>query len=80
MFEFRNGSLHAEPVPPEAIAREFGTPCYVYSRAAIAGEMGRHAPVSFRVNPDVDARTHRYISTGLKKDKFGVEFDAAPEL
>ena len=179
MFEFRNGSLHAESVPLEAIAREFGTPCYVYSRAAlaaaltrfqaacgghdalvcyamkansnlavlnlfagmgagfdivsggelarviaaagdpgkvvfsgvgkstaemryalqsgilcfnvesgaelarlaaVAGEMGRRAPVSFRVNPDVDARTHRYISTGLKKDKFGVEFDAAPEL
>ena len=179
MFEFRNGSLHAESVPLEAVAREFGTPCYVYSRAALAaamaqlqsacaghdalvcyamkansnlaildlfarmgagfdivsgGElarviaaggdprkvifsgvgksaaemryaldsdilcfnveseaelerlaavaaaMGRRAPVSFRVNPDVDAHTHPYISTGLKESKFGVEFDAAPEL
>lgn len=179
MFEVRNGALHAESVPLEAIAREFGTPCYVYSRAtlaaalsrfqaacaghdalvcyamkansnlailelfagmgagfdivsggelarviaaggdpgkvifsgvgksaaemryalesgilcfnvespaelarlaAIAGETGRRAPVSFRVNPDVDARTHPYISTGLKESKFGVEFDAALEL
>jgi diaminopimelate decarboxylase len=36
MFEYRHGSLHAESVPLEAIAREFGTPCYVYSRAALA--------------------------------------------
>jgi diaminopimelate decarboxylase len=178
-FEFRNGSLHAESVPLEAIAREYGTPCYVYSRAAltaalsefqaacaghdtlvcyamkansnlaildlyarmgagfdivsggelsrvvaaggdpgkvifsgvgksaaeiryaleagilcfnvesaaelarlaaIALEMGRRAPVSFRVNPDVDARTHPYISTGLKQTKFGVEFDTALDL
>jgi len=34
MFEFRHGALHAESDPLEAIAREFGTPCYVYSRAA----------------------------------------------
>ena len=179
MFEFRNGSLHAESVPLEAIAREFGTPCYVYSRATlaaalsrfqsacgghdalvcyamkpnsnlpilnlfagmgagfdivsggelarviaasgdpgkvifsgvgksaaemryalesgilcfnvespaelarlagVASEIGRRAPVSFRVNPDVDARTHPYISTGLKENKFGVEFDAALDL
>lgn len=179
MFEYRGGALHAESVPLEAIAREFGTPCYVYSRAAldaalarfqsacgardvlvcyamkansnlailnlfagmgagfdivsggelarviaaggdpakvvfsgvgknaaemryalergilcfnveseaelarlagVAGKMGRRAPVSFRVNPDVDARTHPYISTGLKENKFGIEFDAALEL
>ena len=179
MFEFRNGSLHAESVPLEAVAREFGTPCFVYSRAAlaaalaqfqsacsghdtlicyamkansnlailglfagmgagfdivsggelarviaaggdprkvifsgvgksaaemryalesgimcfnvesaaelarlaaVAADMRRRAPVSFRVNPDVDARTHPYISTGLKESKFGVEFEAAPEL
>ena len=48
--------------------------------AAVAAEMGKRAPVSFRVNPDVDARTHPYISTGLKESKFGVEFDAALEL
>ncbi len=33
----------------------------------IAGEMGKIAPISLRVNPDVDAHTHPYISTGLKK-------------
>jgi diaminopimelate decarboxylase len=48
--------------------------------AAVAAEMGKRAPVSFRVNPDVDARTHPYISTGLKDSKFGVEFDAALDL
>ena len=179
MFAFHNGWLHAESVPLEAIAREFGTPCYVYSRsdlcaaltrfqaacdgrdalvcyamkansnlailnlfagmgagfdivsggelarviaaggdpakvifsgvgksqaemryametgilcfnvesapelarlAAVADAMGRRAPVSFRVNPDVDARTHPHISTGLKDTKFGVEFDAALDL
>lgn len=179
MFEFRHGSLHAESVPLETIAREFGTPCYVYSRAALAaalrefqsacsghdalvcyamkansnlailnlfagmgagfdivsgGELarviaaggdpgrvifsgvgksvaemryalesgilcfnlesaaelarlaavaadaGRRAPASFRVNPDVDAGTHPYISTGLRESKFGVEFDAALDL
>jgi len=41
MFEFRNGSLHVESVPLEAIAREFGTPCYVYSRAALAAALTR---------------------------------------
>jgi diaminopimelate decarboxylase len=41
MFEFRNGSLHAESVPLEAIAREFGTPCYVYSRAALAAALSQ---------------------------------------
>ncbi|WP_133651043.1 diaminopimelate decarboxylase [Paraburkholderia flava] len=44
---------------------------------AVAGEMGRTAPVSLRVNPDVDAKTHPYISTGLKSNKFGVAFDEA---
>jgi diaminopimelate decarboxylase len=38
----------------------------------VAGEVGRHAPISLRVNPDVDARTHPYISTGLKENKFGI--------
>jgi len=40
----------------------------------VAGEMGKKAPVSLRVNPDVDAKTHPYISTGLKSNKFGVAF------
>ncbi|SDI89085.1 diaminopimelate decarboxylase [Paraburkholderia steynii] len=44
---------------------------------AVAGEMGKKAPVSLRVNPDVDAKTHPYISTGLKSNKFGVAFDEA---
>ena len=43
----------------------------------IAREMGTKAPVSIRVNPDVDARTHPYISTGLKENKFGVAFGEA---
>jgi len=38
----------------------------------VAGSLGRRAPVSLRVNPDVDAKTHPYISTGLKSAKFGV--------
>ncbi len=178
-FELRGGVLHAEDVPLPEIAARFGTPCYVYSRAAIegafrefdaalaarphlvcyamkanpnlavldalarlgsgfdivsAGELarviaaggdpgkvvfsgvgkraeemrvaldagilcfnvesapelrrlsevamatGREAAVSLRVNPDVDARTHPYISTGLKQNKFGVAFEDAPAL
>jgi diaminopimelate decarboxylase len=178
-FSQRNGAMHAEDVPLSRIAGEFGTPCYVYSRAAltdafqrydrafgarahlicyavkansnlailnlfarlgsgfdivsggelarviaaggepartvfsgvgkteremrdalaagilcfnvesesellrlerVAGEMGRRAPVSLRVNPDVDARTHPYISTGLKQSKFGVAFQDAIHL
>lgn len=38
----------------------------------VAGEMGKIAPVSIRINPDVDANTHPYISTGLKENKFGI--------
>lgn len=178
-FAYRDGELHAEGVPLSAIAERFGTPCYVYSRAAletsyrdfdaafagvphlvcyamkananlaildlfarlgsgfdivsggelaralaaggdpakivfsgvgkseaemaqalaagilcfnvesagelarldaVAGRLGVRAPVSFRVNPDVDPRTHPYIATGLKESKFGVAFDDAPEL
>jgi diaminopimelate decarboxylase len=178
-FSYRNGMLHAEAVPLQAIARRFGTPCYVYSRAAIernyrafaralegrdalvcysvkananlavlallarlgagfdivsggelarvraaggdprktvfsgvgkteteiaqalrarvrclnlesegelarvaavAARLGCRAPIAFRVNPDVDARTHPYISTGLKASKFGVPYGAAERL
>jgi diaminopimelate decarboxylase len=46
----------------------------------IAGEMGQCAPVSLRVNPDVDAKTHPYISTGLKENKFGIEVDIATDV
>lgn len=178
-FTDRRGELHAEDIPLSRIAAEFGTPCFVYSRAAltaawrayddafghfphlvcyaakansniavlnvlamlgsgfdivsggelrrvlaaggdprkvvfsgvgkseaemrealaadilcfnveseaelerlarVAGDMRRTAPVSLRVNPDVDARTHPYISTGLKRNKFGVSFDDALRL
>jgi diaminopimelate decarboxylase len=178
-FEYRDGALHAEEVPLSRIAAEFGTPVYVYSKAAligawraftrelsgrdalvcfamkansnlavldtfaregagfdivsggelrrvlaaggspdrvifsgvgkteeeiafalsqgilcfnvesaaelnrldaVAGRMGKVAPLSFRVNPDVDALTHPYISTGLKENKFGVDLLVAPDL
>jgi diaminopimelate decarboxylase len=178
-FDFRGGELHAEGVPLASIAKEFGTPCFVYSRQAlqsaladylaalagrsasvcyavkvnsnlailklfarlgagfdivsggelarvvaaggdpgkvvfagvgksepeirqalaagircfnvesaseldrlnrIAGEMGRLAPISLRVNPDVDPKTHPYISTGLRHSKFGVAFGEARQL
>ncbi len=178
-FHYRNGQLYAEAVPLSRIAAEFGTPCYVYSRAEltrawrdfdaafagrdhllcyavkanpnlgvlnvfarlgsgfdivsggelarviaaggdprkvvfsgvgktaaemrqalqagilcfnvesapelellsrVAGEMGMTAPVSLRVNPDVDAKTHPYIATGLKENKFGVAYTDAPAV
>ena len=178
-FDHRNGQLHVEDVPLEAIAAEHGTPAYVYSRAALEGawhafdealagvdhrvcyavkansnlavldalarlgsgfdivsggelervlaaganpahvvfsgvgksryemaqaleagvgcfnvesegelerldhvaaHLDRRAPVSLRVNPDVDARTHPYISTGLHENKFGITVDAAEQL
>ncbi|MGZ4998242.1 MAG: diaminopimelate decarboxylase [Methylobacter sp.] len=43
----------------------------------LAGQLGVIAPVSFRVNPDVDAKTHPYISTGLKENKFGIDIQQA---
>ena len=46
----------------------------------VAGEMGKIAPISLRVNPDVDAHTHPYISTGLKENKFGVSVEQAREV
>jgi len=47
---------------------------------AVAKKMGLRAPISFRVNPDVDPKTHPYISTGLKNNKFGVAFAEALRL
>lgn len=178
-FQLKNGELHAENVPLSQIATQYGTPCYVYSRAAlteafqrfdagfaghdhlvcyavkanpnlailnlfarlgagfdivsggelarvlaaggdpgkvvfsgvgktaaemraaleagifcfnvesaaelerlsaVAAEMGKRAPVSLRVNPNVDAKTHPYISTGLKNNKFGVAYEQAVVL
>ena len=46
----------------------------------IAGEMGKIAPISLRVNPDVDAKTHPYISTGLKENKFGIDVNSAIDV
>jgi diaminopimelate decarboxylase len=46
----------------------------------VAGELGTVAPVALRVNPDVDARSHPYISTGLKENKFGIDIHAADEV
>jgi diaminopimelate decarboxylase len=178
-FAYAGGELHAEQVPLATLAQRYGTPCYVYSRAAIeaayrafdtafagvphvvcyamkananlavltcsrasdaastssraassrgslrraatprrtvfsgvgktrdemtaalaagvlcfnvesaaelsrladvAAAAGARAPVSLRVNPDVDPRTHPYISTGLKENKFGVPIDEAIAL
>lgn len=178
-FQYRNNALHAEELPVADLARRFGTPCYLYSRAALehnlrayqqplsglphlicfavkansnlavlnvlarlgagfdivsGGELERvvraggdpakvifsglgktedeiaralelgiccfnvesepeldrieavaarlqvRAPISLRVNPDVDAGTHPYISTGLKENKFGIAIDAALEV
>jgi diaminopimelate decarboxylase len=60
-------------------ALEVGIACFnVESEAElvvlneVAGRLGRRAPVSLRINPDVDAKTHPYISTGLKESKFGI--------
>lgn len=47
---------------------------------AVAGKLGKIAPISLRVNPDVDAHTHPYISTGLKENKFGVSVTQAREV
>ncbi|CAN5219409.1 diaminopimelate decarboxylase [soil metagenome] len=47
---------------------------------AVAQKMGKRAPISIRVNPDVDPETHPYISTGLKTNKFGVSMAEAPVL
>ncbi|RKG51092.1 diaminopimelate decarboxylase [Corallococcus sp. AB011P] len=47
---------------------------------AVGRKLGKRAPFALRVNPDVDARTHRYISTGLKTSKFGVPFEEAVAL
>ncbi|MCE0732734.1 diaminopimelate decarboxylase [Halomonas sp. G15] len=67
-----------------ARALEVGIKCFnVESRPelerldAVAGRLGKVAPVSLRVNPDVDAGTHPYISTGLKDNKFGIPVDEA---
>ena len=70
-----------------SMALESGIKCFNVESASelerinhIAGNMSLVAPVSMRVNPDVDAKTHPYISTGLKNSKFGVAYDDARPL
>lgn len=65
-------------------ALEVGVRCFNVESLAelerldqVAGRLGRIAPVSIRVNPDVDAATHPYISTGLKENKFGIACEEA---
>jgi diaminopimelate decarboxylase len=65
-------------------ALEVGVKCFnvesqseLRTLSEVAVEAGRVAPVSLRINPDVDARTHPYISTGLKGNKFGIAHDQA---
>jgi len=74
---------------PDEIRRalEVGIRCFnVESQAEllvideIAGEMNKIAPISLRVNPNVDAQTHPYISTGLKENKFGIAHDQALQV
>jgi diaminopimelate decarboxylase len=69
------------------LALEAGILCFNVESAAelerlneVAGSMGKVAPISLRVNPDVDAKTHPYISTGLKQNKFGVAYGEAVAL
>ncbi len=68
-------------------ALDAGIHCFNVESAAeleiinvVAASCGKIAPISFRVNPDVDAQTHPYISTGLKENKFGVEIGKAFDL
>lgn len=69
------------------LALDAGIFCFNVESAAelerlneIAGQCGKKAPVSLRVNPNVDPKTHPYISTGLKEAKFGVAYDDALAL
>lgn len=70
-----------------AFALEQGIKCFNVESAgellrlnAVAADLHKTAPVSLRVNPDIDAETHPHISTGLRENKFGVAFERAPAL
>tara|TARA_R110000823_G_scaffold119998_8_gene244349 strand:+ start:16881 stop:18161 length:1281 start_codon:yes stop_codon:yes gene_type:complete len=70
-----------------ARALELGIHCFNLESAAeldvlngVAARLGKRAPISVRVNPDVDAQTHPYISTGLRENKFGVSMHDALEI
>ena len=69
-----------------AKALEVGIACFNVESYAeldriqkVAAQVGKKAPISLRVNPDVDAKTHPYISTGLKENKFGIPSDTVFE-
>ena len=71
-------------LPPMKLALEKNILCFnvesipeLHRLNEVAAGMGKRAPVSLRVNPNVDAKTHPYIATGLKANKFGVAFDDA---
>ncbi len=74
----------AKQVPEIERALAVGVHCFNVESPAelerlnqVAGECGKTARISVRVNPDVDAKTHPYISTGLRENKFGIEMEAA---
>ncbi len=76
------GKTHSEM----CCALESGIKCFNVESIAelhrlnqVAGELGCQAPISFRINPDVDVKTHPYIATGLKENKFGIPFSEATE-
>ena len=80
-----SGVAKSEPEITRAL--EVGIRCFnVESEAEllrineVAGRLGKTAPISLRVNPDVDAHTHPYISTGLKENKFGISVEQAREV
>ena len=69
-----------------ALALQEGVKCFnvesvaeLHRLSQVASRLGKTAPVSLRVNPDVDAQTHPYISTGLKENKFGIAIEMAPQ-
>ena len=70
-----------------AFALETGIHCFNVESApeldrlnAVVGKLGKKAPISLRVNPNVDAKTHPYISTGLKENKFGDAYEDALKI
>ena len=70
-----------------AFALQQGIKCFNVESAnelillnAVAASLDKTAPVSLRVNPDIDAETHPHIATGLRENKFGIAFEQAPEL
>src|SRR5438309_1196524 len=69
-FRYQDGEFYCEAVPLRKIAEAIGR---------VAGEMHTNARVALRINPDIDPKTHPYISTGLKKSKFGISAERALE-